>query len=150
MRVMIYYNLNRYVWSIRALEGPYKGLVIAHAKQVILSGGVPKVCESMRQRSIQQQRRSLHAGLQGELVYWQADPRTPTVSGRTADALRQNTRWPAKAAKLLETATTHGQRVTYRPFKAGYFMNPETEQPIALQQWTVFCADRKTYTCDGL
>ena len=28
MRVMIYYNLNRYVWSIRALEGPYKGLVI--------------------------------------------------------------------------------------------------------------------------
>ncbi|CAB4165115.1 hypothetical protein UFOVP823_10 [uncultured Caudovirales phage] len=36
MRVFVYWNLHRKLWSVRAAEGPNKGRVIAHRECVYL------------------------------------------------------------------------------------------------------------------
>ena len=67
MRVFIYYNLHRHVWSVKALTGPKKGRVIMHAVTVTLVDAVPKVSEAGRQRVIQERRKNVHAGIVGTL-----------------------------------------------------------------------------------
>lgn len=67
MRVYVYYNLHSHKWSIKALEGKDKGLVIAHAKYVKLSQVVPKVSEAGRQRVLRDKQKNVHAGLTGLL-----------------------------------------------------------------------------------
>ena len=49
MRVFVYFNLHRHCWSIKALEGPQRGRVVAHAQRVNLSGCHFKVSEAGRQ-----------------------------------------------------------------------------------------------------
>lgn len=43
MRVFIYWNLHRKCWSIKALEGAFKGRVLAHAKAWQVHGAEFKV-----------------------------------------------------------------------------------------------------------
>lgn len=66
MKVFVYYNLHRHVWSVRAMEGPDKGRVIAHEKEVQLEGVTFKVSEAGRQRVLEQRRKNVHAGVVGE------------------------------------------------------------------------------------
>ena len=73
MRVFVYYNLHRHVWSVRALQGPQRGRVIAHASHVHLRNATGRVSEAGRQRVLREQRKNVHAGIVGELV--SMDPR---------------------------------------------------------------------------
>lgn len=66
MKVFVYYNLHRKLWSVKALEGENKGKVIAHRHEVVLQKPKPKVSEAGRQRVIREQRKNVHAGLVGE------------------------------------------------------------------------------------
>lgn len=66
MRVFVYFNLHRKVWSIKALEGPDKGRVVAHSNYVILRNVTPKVSEAGRQRVLRERRKNVHAGLVGD------------------------------------------------------------------------------------
>ena len=66
MRVFVYWNLHRSLWSIKALEGPNKGRVVAHKDTVALHGATPKVSEAGRQRVLREQRKNVHAGVTGE------------------------------------------------------------------------------------
>jgi hypothetical protein len=68
MRVFVYYNLHRRVWSIKALSGSNRGRVVAHAANVVLSDVTCRVSEAGRQRVIRERRKNVHAGLVGELV----------------------------------------------------------------------------------
>ena len=68
MRVFVYWNLHKGLWSVKALEGPYKGLVIHRAHRVLLSNAAPKVSEAGRQRVIREGRKNVHAGIVGDLV----------------------------------------------------------------------------------
>lgn len=68
MKVFVYWNLHRGKWSIRALDGPMKGRVIARVGGVFLLDAVPKVSEAGRQRVIQERRKNVHAGVVGQLV----------------------------------------------------------------------------------
>lgn len=65
MRVFVYYNLHRKLWSIRALEGPKKGLVVARERWVELKHVVPRVSEAGRQRVLRERKKNVHAGLTG-------------------------------------------------------------------------------------
>ena len=98
MRVFVYYNLHRHLWSIKALEGPQKGLVIGHSDTVLLSNAVPKVSEAGRQRVLREKRKNVHAGIVGELVHREVEGYFP------------------------------GSEVTYNPYKYTSFVYKDTEE----------------------
>jgi len=70
MRVFVYFNLHKHLWSVKALEGPEKGRVIAHRDVLTLVNPTPKVSEKGRQRVLQERRKNVHAGVVGE---WEPD-----------------------------------------------------------------------------
>ena len=68
MKVFVYWNLHRKLWSIKALEGPKKGLVIHRADFVHLQGVTPKVSQKGRERVLRERKKNVHAGLIGTLL----------------------------------------------------------------------------------
>jgi len=66
MKVFVYFNLHKKKWSIRAMEGEFKGKVIAHKDYVFLYDAHPKVSEAGRQRVLKEQCKNVHAGVIGE------------------------------------------------------------------------------------
>ena len=73
MRVFVYYNLHKKVWSVRAMEGPDKGRVIQHARTVVLQDATAKVSEAGRQRVLREGRKNVHAGMVGTLLESSSD-----------------------------------------------------------------------------
>lgn len=100
MRVYVYFNLHKLLWSVRALEGPNKGRVIEHAREIFLTDCQFKVSEAGRQRVLRERRKNVHAG----------------VVGRTGT--------PVPASALL------GERVTYNPYKHPTFVRADTLEPV--------------------
>ncbi|AFL47892.1 hypothetical protein FLUX_84 [Mycobacterium phage Flux] len=72
MRVFVYFNLHKHMWSVKALEGPDKGRVITRSHYVILRNVTGKVSEAGRQRVLREGKKNVHAGLVGELVQGEA------------------------------------------------------------------------------
>ena len=68
-RVFVYYNLRSHLWSVKALTGPNKGLVIAHCRDLTLSNVTPRISEAGRQRVLRDKQKNVHAGLVG---HWEA------------------------------------------------------------------------------
>lgn len=66
MRVFVYFNLHKKVWSVKALEGERKGRVVAHLHEVVLRDAKPKVSEAGRQRVLRERKKNVHAGIVGE------------------------------------------------------------------------------------
>lgn len=67
MKVFVYFNLHRKLWSVKALEGPDKGRVIAHSDAVTLRNAYGKVSAAGRARVLREGRKNVHAGIVGEL-----------------------------------------------------------------------------------
>lgn len=78
MRVFVYRNLHRKCWSVKAMEGPNKGRVIAHEDYVQLRDATFKVSEAGRQRVLKERRKNVHAGVQGEWVQKPTEVHAPT------------------------------------------------------------------------
>ena len=108
MRVFVYFNLHKKLWSVRALEGENKGRVIQHAARLCLADCTFKVSEAGRQRVLREKRKMVHAGVVGTL-------RTALPRGRKA--LR---------------------RVTYSPYKFATFVDADTFEPQQGADWVVF------------
>jgi hypothetical protein len=100
MKVFVYYNLHKKLFSVKALEGPNKGRVIAHRTELNLGDVKFKVSEAGRQRVLREQRKNVHAGVAGE--WYGTDPQ-PIVNGVA---------------------------VTYNPYKYTSFVTVQGEQPI--------------------
>jgi hypothetical protein len=66
MKVFVYFNLHRKVFSVRALEGPNKGRVVAHRPSVHLVNAEFRVSQAGRARVIAEQRKNVHAGVVGQ------------------------------------------------------------------------------------
>lgn len=75
MKVMVYFNLHKKTWSVKALEGPDKGRVIARSDYVLLASPVGRVSEAGRQRVLREGRKNVHAGIVGELLSLSPDDR---------------------------------------------------------------------------
>lgn len=103
MKVFVYFNLHKRCWSIKALEGPKKGLVISHAKTVHLSDCTFKVSQSGRSRVLSEKRKNVHAGVQGVLVSIQENP-------------------------YLGKSLSHN--ATYNPYKYDSFVDKDNEVPV--------------------
>ena len=69
MKVFVYFNLHKKIWSVKALSGPKKGLVIAHRDRLVLTDCTFKVSEAGRQRVLLEKRKNVHAGVVGTLTH---------------------------------------------------------------------------------
>ena len=105
MRVFVYYNLHKQVWSIKALEGPQKGLVIGHSPTVLLQDAAGKVSQAGRQRVLRERRKNVHAGIVGTLVHTGTEGYFPS------------------------------QEVTYNPYKYETFVDKDTLEPYGGSQF---------------
>jgi len=66
MKVFVYFNLRKKLFSAKALEGSCKGKVIAHRRRLSLRNACFKVSEAGRQRVLRERRKNVHAGVVGE------------------------------------------------------------------------------------
>ena len=65
MKVFVYFNLHKKVWSVKALEGPNKGKVIEHTTNINIANAKFKVSEAGRQRVLKEKKKNVHAGVTG-------------------------------------------------------------------------------------
>lgn len=68
MKVFVYFNLHKRVFSVKALEGKDKGRVIGHRTSLAIDSPTFKVSEAGRQRVIREKRKNVHAGVVGFLT----------------------------------------------------------------------------------
>ncbi|QBP30567.1 hypothetical protein SEA_CHARM_86 [Mycobacterium phage Charm] len=91
MKVFVYWNLHRGMWSVKALEGPDKGRVIARHQLIILRNAKGKVSEAGRQRVLRERKKNVHAGLVGELVQGEAVKLSPDARKVTYNPYKHET-----------------------------------------------------------
>jgi hypothetical protein len=113
-------------WSVKALEGPHKGLKVAEGESVTLVGVRPFVREATRQRILSGGRGGA-AGHRGhrEVHAW--------LIGRMVDELS------------LEAPA----RVTYHPFERGEFFYAADGRAFTSASAVVFAADGSAYVEGG-
>jgi hypothetical protein len=110
MRVEVYFNLHRRLFSVRALEGKRKGRVIDHLPECAIRDAKFVVSEAGRQRVLREQKKNVHAYVRGELVDWpERYVKTVTRLANDAGGLRY---------------------VRYSPYRFSYFFDEITLQPI--------------------
>jgi hypothetical protein len=68
MRVFVYWNLHKGMWSVKAMEGAHKGKVIARVGELALSNATFKVSRAGRERVLREQCKNVHAGVVGDLT----------------------------------------------------------------------------------
>lgn len=119
MRVFMYFNLHRHCWSLKALEGPSAGRVVAHAASVKLTGCTFRVSEAGRQRVLAEKRKNVHAGIVGTLQAWEAADYGPTHTDMAAMLAAVPTVEPHKGPSVP---------VTYNPYRAGHFHSADLLQ----------------------
>jgi hypothetical protein len=101
MKVEIYWNLHKNVWSIR-----HKGKVVQHANRAVVKNAKFVVQEGGRQRVLRECRKNAHAFVRGELVWTDKDPRP-----------------------MLFT-TSEDEAVSYNPYKGPSFFMKTTGEDI--------------------
>ena len=86
-RVYVYRNLNTGTWSVRALDGPRRGLVIAHPAEVVLRDAAFLVSAAGRARVLRTGVRNVHAGVAGYVA-----PRSRLTAAEAFVAVTYNPR----------------------------------------------------------
>lgn len=136
MRVRIYYNLNKAVWSIKAMEGPFYGKVIAYAKAVTLDDAHTVVSQAGRERVLRERKKNVHAYIDGTLN---------TVQGLE---MRQ---YPVDLGNLETDEQSWVpavvQQVKYNPFQVAHFYwehDGETTEHQTLDR-VLMTAERKVF-----
>jgi len=107
MKVFIYFNLHRKCFSVKALEGAKKGLVVAHVSDAIVYNPTFKVSEAGRQRVLRERKKNVHAGVVGQWFEGEFNAK--------------------RCAELMEYT---GRAVTYNPYRFDSFVYKNTETPI--------------------
>lgn len=116
-RVRVYRNLNNGQYSVRALSGPHKGLVLGYAPAIGLADIHLHVSEKTRDTVVRKRERNIHAWSEG--VYLGCADEPPR-------AVRQQR-----------------QLITYFPFiRSFFFLRTRPDQPVtAIDQAWAFGAD---------
>lgn len=110
MRVFVYFNLHKKVWSIKAMEGENKGRVIKHCTSIELKNCRLKVGKAGRERVLREKVKNVHAGVVGYIV------------------------------SIDEPCKTTETEATYSPYKYESFVNKETKEPIFNSSKVYMCA----------
>lgn len=116
MKCFIYRNLHKpgYTYSIKALEGPNKGRIIAYGSQLCILDPVFKVSKKGRQRVLATKRKNVHAGIVGKVL---------TINN-------PEIRLPNGIQHSPNMFHVRGTQITYNPYKYDTFVERQTEKPI--------------------
>lgn len=137
MKVFVYRNLHTGKWSVKALEGAFKGKVIAHVEAIEILGAELKVSEAGRQRVLREKRKNVHAGVAGWVSYVHgADYRYPVQ-------LREELPMEASSGKAYLGHVQIG--LTYNPYKYTSFVDLDTGEPIYHSKRVVLDTDGRAY-----
>lgn len=68
MRVRVYKNLHKNCYSVKAMEGSMKGLVIAHCDNIVLRDVRYLVYQKGRERVLREKCKNVHAYVEGNIV----------------------------------------------------------------------------------
>lgn len=117
-RVDVYRNVNKDEWSIRAVSGPHKGLVVGHADELFLHDVQFRISETQQARARREKRKNVHAVARGML-----ESRFHVTAN--AKAMTQSLVW-------------------YNPFKVDRFQN--LGQDIDRCRFLRFDDEGRTYT----
>ena len=111
MRVFVYWNLHKKCFSVKALEGPNKGRVIAHRDTVHLKNPTFRVSQAGRARVIKEQKKNVHAGVVGflapsietnNIASWEEAYYNPYKTDRFVNRYTGNDLEPADLAVLID------------------------------------------------
>jgi hypothetical protein len=116
MRVFVYWNLHKNVWSVKALEGKDKGRVIHHAQSVMLQNCTFKVSQAGRARVLREQCKNVHAGVVGTLVRYDSED---------------------------DVYMPHAVPVTYNPYKYETFVQRDNPTEPVQGAWWVHMAQSR-------
>jgi hypothetical protein len=115
MRCFVYVNLHKQCLSVRAVTGPERGRVVAHANALLLESVFFKVSEAGRQRVVRERSKNVHAGLVGEL----------TKCARLGEPVDDELQALRQSALAVEAPV-----VTYDPYKHSTFVLLPDHAPI--------------------
>ena len=139
MRVEIYYNLHRSCWSVAALEGPHKGLVIGYCQSALVAGARFTVSLAGNARVIREGRKNVHAFVRGRLL---------AVSGWEGRHIEEAPCDALEVAPRLDQfvrCVVEGRGVTYRPFEGAYFKDRQSGACVDSASVVALTNDRKVY-----
>lgn len=104
-RVFVHWNSVRKCWSLRALDGPDKGRVVAHRDKLLLVWCDLKVSEAGRQRVLRTGHKTVHAGVVGYVSAAPLPVALPSrLTYRPADAARFQSAFPDGVPGLVREA----------------------------------------------
>jgi len=126
MRVFVYWNLHRGLWSVKALEGPNKGRVIARLPLVLLTGAEGKVSEAGRQRVLRERKKNVHAGITGR---W----------------LGHDLRYISGGFDIAKAVEGIGDRITYNPYRYTEFVHTVDESKFEGSYYALLTTDRAVF-----
>lgn len=127
MRVEVYFNLHKKLFSVRALEGLNKGKVIDHAHEVHLDCPVFVVQEGGRQRVLKEKRKNVHAFVRGHLI-------NPATYDPTGDGIGYVI---PGIQDLVE--------ITYNPYKFETFVGKASTLPVHTAMYA-FLSGKQVWT----
>jgi len=131
MKVSVYKNLNKGLFSIRACGGPAKGRVIAHAANVALVGVGFHVGKLGQHEVRRTGHKNVHAFVTGTLIGW-GGPKS-AAHGMGLEVLEGSLcgDWNGDASCLARGAQERGDRFTYNPYKHDGFVSVTTSTVIS-------------------
>lgn len=140
MKVFVYFNLHKGLWSIRAEEGPHKGKVVAHASQLSLSDCTFKVSEAGRQRVLREKRKNVHAGVHGQLNRAQFEnTKIDDIAFFTPKNINEIFRY---TREVFDKGLLKFRKVMYNPYKYDSFVHCDDESSIQEARAVIMFDDR--------
>jgi len=123
MRVFVYWNLHRGLWSVKALEGPSKGRVIDRRQALLLANVEGKVSDAGRQRVLREGKKNVHAGLVG-----------------TWSEKRYSNQTDIESA-----IEDYGDTITYNPYKYKSFVHTVDGSKFEGSAYALLTSDRRVF-----
>lgn len=140
VKVFIYFNLHKRIWSIKALSGERKGLVIGHAQNILLSDVNPKVSQAGRERVLREKCKNVHAGLTG-ILRAVCSPCTINIPGIN---IIDKSLFELEALGLVEPSSIN--QISYNPYlKDCFFFSYNSLQTFVSARHAWFTPDRAVY-----
>ena len=137
MKVDVYRNLHNGLYSIKARSGNFKGLVVAHARQVWLDDVEFVVSQAGRARVLHERKKYVHAFVRGTLSSFKGFDRIPPEEFRGIGCFPQMEPF---AVEMM----TEGHDFTYNPYRYSSFVDRDTESELHQADHAFLCITHGT------
>jgi len=115
---LVYRNLHKNCWSVKALSGPNRGRTVLHASFVAVEGADFYVSQKGRERVLREQKKNVHAGVFGRVSYAVVEKERYATCPRARHVYGDGT-----LAHMSDVATHPAYReATYNPYKFSGFV----------------------------